>query len=293
VELRRTRVDLASLVRRAGEDHAPLLAAAGISLELDVPKGPVPVDADATRLTQVLGNVLQNSEKFTMRGGQVTLSLRAGEAGAEIVVRDTGVGIEPHLIHHVFEPFVQEERSLARSRGGLGLGLPLVKGLVELHGGSVETRSGGVGAGAEITIRLPLAAGPALAEEQGAIEGAAAARLVLVVDDNVDAAASLCDVVTHFGHSVEAVHDGRAAVAAAREHHPDVVLCDIGLPGMSGYEVARAVRADPALRGAFLVALTGYATPDDQRRATEAGFDGHVAKPSTIEQLRGVIARAP
>jgi signal transduction histidine kinase len=280
VELRRTRVDLAELVRRAGEDHAPLLAAAGISLELDVPKGPVPADADATRLTQVLGNVLQNSEKFTLRGGRVTLSLRVSDAGAEIVVRDTGVGIEPGLIHHVFEPFVQEERSLARSRGGLGLGLPLVKGLVELHGGSVEARSEGVGAGAEIAIRLPLASAPAVAEEQGAVEGAAAGRLVLVVDDNVDAAASLCDVVTHFGHSAEAVHDGAAAVARARERHPDVVLCDIGLPGMDGYAVARAFRADAGLRDVRLVAVSGYAQPEDRERAVRAGFDAHVAKPA-------------
>jgi signal transduction histidine kinase len=290
VELRRARLDLADLVRRAGEDHAPLLAAAGIALELDVPKGPVAVDGDGTRLAQVLGNVLQNSGKFTLRGGRVTLSLRTGEGGAEIVVRDTGVGIEPGLLHHVFEPFVQEERTLARSRGGLGLGLPLVKGLVELHGGSVAARSGGLGSGAEIAIRLPLASSPAAAEERGGDEAATAGRRVLVVDDNVDAAASLCDLVTHFGHSAEAVHDGAAAVARARERHPDVVLCDIGLPGMDGYAVAQAFRADAGLRDVRLVAVSGYAQPEDRERAVRAGFDAHVAKPADPAAIARLIS---
>jgi signal transduction histidine kinase len=290
VELRKARVDLADIVRRAGEDHAPLLAAAGIALEVDVPRGPVPVEGDATRLTQALGNVLQNSGKFTLRGGRVTLSLRESGESAEILVRDTGVGIEPDLIARVFEPFVQEERSLARSRGGLGLGLPLVKGLVELHGGSVEARSGGVGAGAEFAIRLPLATAPAAAEEQGSPQGAEGGRLVLVVDDNVDAAASLCDVVTHFGHSAEAVHDGAAAVARARERHPDVVLCDIGLPGMDGYEVARAFRSDAGLRDVRLVAVSGYAQPEDRERAVRAGFDAHVAKPADPAAIARLIS---
>ncbi len=289
IELRRARMDLADLVRRAGEDHAPLLAEAGIALEVEAPDGPVPVDGDATRLAQVLGNLLQNSAKFTARGGRVTLSLDTSGADALIRVRDTGVGIAPELLGHVFEPFVQEERTLARSRGGLGLGLPLVKGLVELHGGAVEARSEGAGAGAEITIRLPLATAPGTERaDQVHAAGGAGGRRVLVVDDNVDAAASLCDVVAHFGHSVEAVHDGAAAVARARERHPDVVLCDIGLPGMDGYEVARAIRSDDALHGIRLVAVSGYAQPEDRARAERAGFDAHVAKPvdpATIERL--------
>jgi signal transduction histidine kinase len=281
IELRRTRVDLAELVRRAAEDHAPLLAAAGIALDVQLPEEPVPVEADATRIAQVIGNVLQNSEKFTTRGGRVTLSLAVAEERAEIRVRDTGIGIEPGLIGHVFEPFVQEERTLARSRGGLGLGLPLVKGLVELHGGSVEALSGGPGAGAEIVVRLPLADAAAAARpEDGGDAVSTGGRRVLVVDDNVDAAASLCDLVAHFGHSVEAVHDGAAAVTRAREGHPDVVLCDIGLPGMDGYEVARTIRAEPDLRGVRLVAVSGYAQPEDLARARRAGFDAHVAKPA-------------
>jgi signal transduction histidine kinase len=282
IELRRIRVDLGELVRRAAEDHAPLLSAAGIALDLEVPEAAVPADADPTRIAQALGNVLQNSEKFTGRGGRVTLSLTVAGGRAEVRVRDTGIGIEPALIGRVFEPFVQEERTLARSRGGLGLGLPLVKGLVELHGGTVEAQSGGPGSGAEIVLKLPLAAAAAPAE--GADEGGDAltpgGRRVLVVDDNVDAAASLCDLVAHFGHSVEAVHDGATAVTVAREHHPDVVLCDIGLPGMDGYEVARTLRAEPGLRDVRLVAVSGYAQPEDLARARRAGFDAHVAKPA-------------
>jgi PAS domain S-box-containing protein len=288
IELRRTRVDLADVVRRSAEDHAPLLGAGGITLEVELPDGPVPVDGDPTRLDQALGNLLHNSAKFTARGGRVTVTLATQEGQAELKVRDTGIGIEPDLIGHVFEPFVQEERTLARSHGGLGLGLPLVKGLVALHGGSVEARSAGPGSGAEMVIRLPLAdaiAAPGGADEAGTPP---AGRHVLVVDDNVDAAASLCDVVAHFGHSVEAVHDGRAAVAAARAHHPDVVLCDIGLPGMDGYEVARTIRAEPDLRDIRLVAVSGYAQPEDRARAARAGFDAHVAKPAdpaTIARL--------
>jgi PAS domain S-box-containing protein len=281
IELHRARVDLADLVRRAGEDHRPLLGAAGIDLDVRTPPERVPVDGDPTRLTQLLGNLLQNSAKFTPRGGKVTLVLAQVDGRAEVRVADTGVGIEADLIDRVFEPFVQGERSLARSRGGLGLGLPLVKGLAELHGGSVEAHSGGPGAGAEVVVRLPVApAAEARDGESAEGEPGASRRRVLVVDDNLDAAASLADVVAFFGHSVEAVHEGRAAVARTRESHPDVVLCDLGLPDMDGYEVAREIRADASLQGVRLVAVSGYAQPEDRARAARAGFDAHVAKPA-------------
>jgi signal transduction histidine kinase len=283
IELRRTRLDLAELVRRVGEDHRLLLGSAGVELDVSVPDAPAPVDGDATRLAQLLGNLLQNSAKFTPRGGRVTLSMAVEGEGAVIRVRDTGAGIDPTLLGSVFEPFVQEERNLARSRGGLGLGLPLVKGLAQLHGGDVEARSDGPGAGAEMVVRIPLASarvsapGPERDEGDG---GGGAGRRVLVVDDNVDAAESLCDVVAFLGHSVEAVHDGATAVARVRERHPDVVLCDIGLPGMDGYEVAKAIRAEPDLADVRLVAVSGYAQPEDRARARKAGFDAHVAKPA-------------
>jgi signal transduction histidine kinase/CheY-like chemotaxis protein len=289
IELRRARLDLADVVRRVGEDHRLLLAEGGIQLEVRAPSEPVAIDGDATRLSQMLGNLVQNSAKFTPRGGTVTIGLSVEGDRAVLRVRDTGVGIEAGLLGRIFEPFVQEERTLARSRGGLGLGLPLVKGLAELHGGTAEALSAGAGAGAEIVIRLPLARGRAADAGRGAPERAGPpARRVLVVDDNVDAAESLCDVVAFLGHSVEAVHDGSAALARARERRPDVVLCDIGLPGMDGYEVARAIRADSSLSGIRLVAVSGYAQPEDRERAASAGFDAHVAKPadpSVIERL--------
>jgi PAS domain S-box-containing protein len=282
IELRRARLDLADLVRRVAEDHRLLLANVGLELDVATPAEPVPVDGDATRLAQLLGNLLQNSAKFTPRGGRVSVSLVVEERAAAVHVRDTGAGIEPSLLRSVFEPFVQAERTLARSRGGLGLGLPLVKGLAELHGGTVEARSPGPGGGAELIVRLPLASsrGAARPERVDGEDVASPGRRVLVVDDNVDAAESLCDVVAFLGHAVEAVHDGPSALARVRERHPDVVLCDIGLPGMDGYEVARAIRREPGLADVRLVAVSGYAQPEDRVRARDAGFDAHVAKPA-------------
>jgi signal transduction histidine kinase/CheY-like chemotaxis protein len=290
IELRRARLDLAELARRVGEDHRLLVAERGIELEVRVPARPVSVDGDATRLAQLLGNLLQNSAKFTPKGGTITLSLAVEGGRAALRVRDTGAGISPVLLGQVFEPFVQEERTLARSTGGLGLGLPLVKGLAELHGGAVEALSAGPGLGTEIVVRLPLAAARAEADTVtgGIAQAGGPGRSVLVVDDNVDAAESLCDVVAFLGHHVEAVYDGRAALDRVRERHPDVVLCDIGLPGMDGYEVARTIRADSTLDGIRLVAVSGYAQPEDRVRASSAGFDAHVAKPadpSIIERL--------
>jgi signal transduction histidine kinase len=289
VELRRARLDLGELVRRAGEDHRLVFANGDVELQVSVPAQPVPVDGDATRLAQLLGNLLQNSAKFTPKGGRVALLLSVAEGQAVLRVRDTGAGIDAGLLQSIFEPFVQAERTLARSRGGLGLGLPLVKGLAELHGGSVEAQSAGPGSGAEIVVRLPLAsARPVPGPERrgdGQDETAASGRRVLVVDDNVDAAESLCDVVAFLGHTVEAVHDGPAAVARVRERHPDVVLCDIGLPGMDGYEVARIIRSEPDLAGVRLVAVSGYAQPEDRARAQHAGFDAHVAKPADPAEI--------
>jgi PAS domain S-box-containing protein len=292
IELRRARLDLAELVRRVAEDHRLVLGNHGIELAVRTPPAPVPVDGDATRLAQLLGNLLQNSAKFTPRGGRVTVSVAVEEGWAVTRVKDTGDGIEAGLLQTVFEPFVQAERTLARSRGGLGLGLPLVKGLAELHGGSVEARSRGTGAGAEIVVRLPLASARTAPppERVDVNEGAAAAgRRVLVVDDNVDAAESLCDVVAFLGHAVEAVHDGATAVARVRERHPDVVLCDIGLPGMDGYAVAQAIRSEPGLADVRLVAVSGYAQPEDRARARRAGFDAHVAKPADPADIRRLL----
>jgi PAS domain S-box-containing protein len=291
IELCRERLDVAGVVRQAGEDLRSVIAGRGLELTLDLPAEPVIVDGDATRLSQVLGNLLQNAAKFTPSGGSVAVSVRAGADSAEIRVRDTGVGIAPGVLDRVFEPFFQGEGSLARTEGGLGLGLALVKTIAELHGGSARAESAGRDEGTELIVRLPLAAGTATrTAPDGATRRAAAhGRRVLVVDDNVDAADSLAELVQLFGHATEVAYDGPTALAKATANPPDVVLCDIGLPGMSGYDVARALRARRT-NGMRLIAVSGYAQPEDLERASEAGFDHHVAKPpdpDLIERLLG------
>jgi CheY-like chemotaxis protein len=289
IELQHRDVDVASVVRRTAEDLRSVVCAHGVELAVEIPSEPVTVNGDAMRLAQVLGNLLQNAAKFTPGGGGVRLSLRAVDGAAEIRVRDTGIGIQPPLLERIFEPFVQADRSLARTDGGLGLGLALVKGITALHGGTVRAESAGTGTGAEFIVRLPLAvAAKAVPPADAAAAPGGPHHVVLVVDDNVDAADSLAELVELLGHSAVVAYDGSSALEQARERRPDVVLCDIGLPGMSGYEVARALRAAGA--GMQLVAVSGYAQPEDLRRAADAGFDRHVAKPPTpeiIERLLG------
>jgi signal transduction histidine kinase/CheY-like chemotaxis protein len=294
VELRRERVDLAGLLVRTAEDHVDLARARGVELGVDVPGRPVVIEGDPTRLMQVVGNLLQNAVKFSSAGGRVSLTLEEHPEAAEIRVRDDGAGIDPALLEHVFEPFVQGERTLARSGGGLGIGLALVKALAEMHGGRVQAASAGAGRGAEFRVSLPLPAPEPPRERVPGpppVNGVVPHRArVLVVDDNRDVAESLRDLVEAFGHEVQVARSGDAALAQARQNPPDVVLCDIGLPGMTGYDVARAFRRDPALRHARLVAVTGYAQAEDRREAAEAGFDRHVGKPpdpSELEQLLG------
>jgi CheY-like chemotaxis protein len=252
------------------------------------------VDADATRIGQVVGNVLWNAAKFTDPGGRAAVELGRARGFAELRIRDDGIGIPPAVLEHVFEAFVQADASLDRTRGGLGLGLSIVKKLVELHGGSVEARSDGPGLGAEFTIVLPLAPEqPALLREPGPRREAMPRHRVFVVEDNLDAAETLREMLLLWDHEVEVAHDGREGVDKARAFQPDVVLCDIGLPTMDGYEVARALRADPDLSSAFLVAVTGYASHEDARRAAGAGFDRHLGKPVQVEVLEEVLATAP
>ncbi len=292
IELKRARLDLAALVRRAGEDHTALMRERGLELEIAVPREPVWTDGDATRLAQVVGNLLANSAKFTARGGRVWLALETLDGGScEVHVRDTGVGMEPELLTSAFEPFVQGERTLARTDGGLGLGLALVKGLAELHGGSVRAASAGPGLGCEVTVRLPIVAARAQAGRAASPRRRPrVSRRVLVVDDNEDAAISLAELVTLFGHSAEVANDGLAALERARANPPDVVFCDIGLPGMSGYDVVKALRGDETLRRAQIFAVSGYAQPEDLRRCAEAGFDGHLAKPSDPAEIERLLA---
>jgi two-component system CheB/CheR fusion protein len=203
-------------------------------------------------------------------------------------VRDTGVGIEPGQVGRLFEPFAQEDRSLSRARGGLGLGLALSKGLVEAHGGTLTAHSEGPGKGAEFVAELPLAPPPSAPRSTGTLL-AAARRRVLLIDDNADAAQTLADVLEVLGHEVAIAADGRSGIARARELRPEVVICDLGLPGVNGYDVARALRQDEALRTTRLIALSGYGMPEDKQRAIEAGFETHLTRPAPLDQLAALL----
>ncbi|WP_437685125.1 ATP-binding protein [Sorangium sp. So ce176] len=298
IALSADRLDLVELARAAALDYRPLLDARGVRFELALPAAPVWIRADATRLTQAIGNLLQNANKFTDDRGSVRLSVvpDRGRGVVAVEVADTGIGIDPAILERIFEPFTQADRSLARSRGGLGLGLALVKGVVELHGGGVRAASAGVGRGAQIAITLPLAdvAAPRAAEAlRPAVAAASAsrARRILIIEDNHDAADSLRMLLERRGHAVSVAHSGADGVAAARDAPPDVILCDIGLPGdMNGYGVARALRSESATRATLMVALTGYGQDDDRRLAHAAGFDAHLTKPVTQAMLERLLA---
>ncbi len=297
IQLSRESLNLGDLVRRTAEDHRSLLNGAGLTLLVDTPPEEVGVLGDATRLSQVVANLLQNAAKFTPSGGTVTASVERDPAGRAIVrVRDTGSGIPQEIVPHLFEPFTQAETTLDRGKGGLGLGLSLVRRLVELHGGSVAALSMGPGLGTMFEVVLPLRAqaGPALKEPPASASAPlrwGAPRRVLVIEDNPEAANSLRAVLQLMKHAVEVAATGPDGIQKARGFRPDVVLCDIGLPGMDGYAVARALRSDPELTGTPLVALTGYADPEDIARCTRAGFDHHMAKPPSVQALSQLLAR--
>jgi len=291
ITLKRSRVELRELVERTCEDHGALVARRGIALRTELPALPVWIDADPTRIAQVLGNLLQNAAKFTPEGGAAIVTLSCDGGRAQLAVRDDGMGIEPELLDAIFEPFVQGERGLARAQGGLGLGLAMVKGLVELHGGSVRAASPGVGCGAEFSISLPLAGGQPAPPEPRPPSHRFRPRSILVIEDYADAAQSLADVLAFRGHQVEIAANGRDGIDRARELAPEFVLCDIGLPDLDGYEVARTLRADPRLRSTVLVALSGYAQAEDRERAARAGFDAHLPKPAPLDQLNRLLCR--
>ncbi|MEO6193654.1 MAG: chemotaxis protein CheB [Thermoanaerobaculia bacterium] len=299
--LRRERLDLVETVRAMVEDQRLDLEDAGLGIDLDLPGAPLWVEGDPTRISQMVGNVMNNAGKFTEPGGRISFAVREPEPGtAAVVVRDTGIGMEPELLARAFEPFSQAERGPDRGRGGLGLGLALVKAMIEMHGGAVEAESPGLGGGTEVTLRLPLAGaviGSTTSEETTLPDtgpGGARARRCLIIEDNVDAAESLSLLLRLTGHEADVAFDGATGLEKARGFRPEVVLCDIGLPGsLDGYGVARAFRADPELRSAFLIALTGYGQEEDRRRALEAGFDTHLTKPADLDNLRRLLYDFP
>ena len=293
--LRKERVGLNDLLRHTAEDHRSLFAKSNVRLAVEIDGPPLYVEGDPIRLAQIIGNLLSNAAKFTLSGGRTTLSLaRMDEGMAAIRVRDTGTGIAPEVLPHLFEPFVQADKTLDRSPGGLGLGLALVKGLVELHGGDVSVHSEGDGQGTEITVRLPLdiQAAPDLMVSP-LPKDSTSSRRVLVIEDNVDAAQSLKDALELSGHVVDVAHSGPEGLEKARRFRPDVILCDIGLPNMNGFQVAERVRADAALRSISMVALSGYASPEDMKKSAKAGFTWHLAKPPDWDALEKTLAQTP
>ena len=295
LQLQRRIQDVAEIVRRTLDDHRAAFDAAGVALECRV--GPdCFADVDATRIAQVLGNLLGNALKFTPQGGRVRVELVPGGGLLTLLVRDSGAGIEPELTRHLFQPFSQGPQTLARTAGGLGLGLATVRGIMELHGGSAAIDSRGPGLGTEVRVVLPQAAPPADLHGRAAAAAAPSAaphRRVLVIDDNHDAATSLRDVLEHRGHEARAAFDAAGGIEVARAFRPEIVVCDIGLPGSDGYAVARTLRGDRATCGALLIALSGYARPEDVERSLQAGFDRHLAKPATVERLEALFAGAP
>jgi two-component system CheB/CheR fusion protein len=289
--LERKPLDVRQLVGHTVDDYRPSFERKRLGVDVSVPAEPLWVDGDQTRLVEVLGNLLVNAEKFTPAGGRVEVTLRRDGRESVLSVRDSGVGIDPDMLGRLFEPFSQGPQGLARSGGGLGLGLAMVKGLIELHGGTVEATSRGAGQGSCFVVRLPLGPEPTASMERPTVRTEAKKR-ILVIEDSVDTSNSLRDLLTLEGHDVQVAHDGPAGLDLARSFHPEVVLCDIGLPGMDGYEVARAMRNERDLKASYIVALSGYALPEDRRRAAEAGFDRHVAKPPSASELHRVIAEA-
>jgi two-component system CheB/CheR fusion protein len=295
VQLKYENVDLAEVVRAAVEDHRPLIDASGVALEMKLPDEPVWVGGDRVRLAQVVSNLLANAAKFTDSGGKVTLELHgdARKGRAVLEVKDNGVGIEPDVLKRLFTPFTQGSRSLDRARGGLGLGLALVRALVEAHGGRVEGKSDGKGRGAAFVVLLPLAraGGRRAPGPRSGPRKDGAAQRVLLVEDNVDAAETLRTLLELAGHTVEVAKDGAAALAAALAFKPQVVLCDIGLPGaMDGYALAAALKQGPDGERPYLVALTGYGQAADRARARAAGFDRHLTKPADPDVIRQILA---
>ncbi|MEP7206417.1 MAG: PAS domain S-box protein [Casimicrobiaceae bacterium] len=296
IELRLQRLELAGVIARAVETAQPALDVQGHRLDLAVSDDSLAVEADPVRLAQVIGNLLANSAKYTDAKGRIVLWARRQEGEIVLGVRDNGIGIAPDMLPHVFDLFVQSEQASTRSHGGLGIGLTLVKNITEMHGGSVEARSPGLGCGSEFVIRLPAARPlqgvPTEIVVRSTDAHVAAGSTVLVIDDNRDAANSLAILLRLQGHAVQVAYDGATGIELAKVHHPGLVFLDIGMPGMDGYAVARRIRGTPGLEDVVLAALTGWGQKDDRRRTAEAGFDHHLVKPvdpSVVEALLAAL----
>jgi PAS domain S-box-containing protein len=297
VELKEERVDLTAVIDRALESTQVALDERNHEVSVTVPRKTLFVMGDWLRLEQILVNLLTNAAKYTDPGGRIAISLERSDNRALLKVQDNGIGLEPDILERIFDIFSQAERGLDRTEGGLGIGLTIVERLVKLHGGRIEAKSEGAGRGAEFHVTLPLAK-----EEEGRDSAptmnprssdAGTVKRILVVDDNADAAETMALLLETCGHDTAVVHDGLSALAKAAEMEPDVVLLDIGLPGMDGYEVARRLRQNPTTRHAVLAALTGYGQVRDVERARDSGFDKHFTKPVDIEVLQAFLCGEP
>lgn len=293
LELRKDTADLRTIVSDAVETVDPLIKAAGHRLTVIVPAEPVLLDGDQIRLAQIFANVLNNAAKYTDPGGQLQVELKREGADAVVFIRDNGAGISAGSLKRIFEMFTRGDPAAARPEGGLGIGLALARRLTEMHGGTIEARSEGLGKGSEFIIRLPLPAQQLTCQVTG--EGHAnkiGPQRVLVVDDNCDAARSLAMVLRSLGAYVHVANDGPTALDALDAYSPSVVLLDIGMPGMDGLEVARRIRDRRKGRQALLIALTGWGQEEDKRRTREAGFDHHLIKPADISALQRLLVSA-
>ncbi|AMV40788.1 ATP-binding protein [Planctomyces sp. SH-PL62] len=291
IRLQTTLVDAGPILDQAIESVRPQVDERRQTLTVAIERGRLPLNVDAPRVAQIVLNLLSNASKYGEPGGRIWLTARPEGEAAVISVRDDGMGIPPDKLPEMFRLFAQGDRSLARSEGGLGIGLTIVMRLAEMHGGSVEARSDGPGEGSEFIVRLPLAraaASPCATSAPPSPPPSRAAR-ILVVDDNLDTASGMVQFLQILGHEVVAAHDGHAAVASAHDFRPDVVLLDVGLPGMDGYQVASALRRDEAHRRAVLIAVTGYGQEEDRRRSRDAGFDHHLVKPVDFDVLASLI----
>jgi PAS domain S-box-containing protein len=292
IELRRELVEIAAVVRGAVETSRPLIEAAGHQLVLSLPAEPLTLNGDPVRLAQVFANLLNNAAKYTDPGGQISFTIRADGESIEASVRDTGMGIPPEMLSEVFKLFRQVDRHVEHAQGGLGIGLTLVKSLVEMHGGTVEARSGGPGQGAEFVVRLPIAPAEWSVDAPREARGPPASlvpKRVLVVDDNRDAAESMGMLLRTLGATVHIVYSGVEALESLEAHQPNVVVLDIGMPGMDGYELARRIRQHAGFKDVTLIALTGWGQDKDRHRSRTAGIDYHLTKPANVSVLETLL----
>src|SRR5215813_4062622 len=293
IKLQKERIDLITIIERAVEVSRPMMDQRKQQLMVSLPDETVMLEGDLTRLSQVVSNLLDNASKYSENGGQIWLGAKLNSTEMVLRIRDTGIGIPPDFLPHVFELFTQSDHSLDRSHGGLGIGLTLVRALVQMHGGTVEALSDGLGHGSEFVVRLPVLtaiAQPAQAgPEHHGVAYRTASQRILIVDDNVDAAESMALLLQLNGHEVMIAQDGLSAQVLSSTFRPKVILLDIGLPGLDGYSVAQRLRKQPETRDVMLIAVTGYGQPEDRDRSKAAGFDYHLVKPVDYNAIENLI----